>query len=626
MRLWNNTSPDDGSIHSLGNGLICAYAQGPDWIQVFGPPYSSPNQFSLFLNSERGLEVRSSRQLKSAIWRHQVLASNETIGTFEDFSPPGLACLIRQFHLSHHLRFVLRPAAGVCLSSVPQQNGGLLLQTPSGTFFYHTYPIPRPLFSRVLFSPTVHFAVLSSGDIELIFPAGETTLWVCGGPSYPDAIQNAERALAASPSELRNLAETYWNAYSAPHQRVLSSLPADAHALPDLIQAADDTAFLIQTQQDISGAVLAGHNYHMAYVRDQYGVSRGLLALGQTASARKILEFYWQVWQRHGRIHNAQAAGVDGAFHIHEFDGAEITGYLIQQAFDLQQATGDLEFTRQIFPMLTWAFDAQVELLAGGMLPFNGDETYIAGGILPRSAINDGSAEATLLFVESGRKLLNFALNLRLWSAERIQEARTLLHNVAGLYHHNFLPDGILRSNNPARRAATSLPAFRHGVCERCHAEGRSQGIEWTAKNINDRYLCPRCLSLGDYPAIPPTVYELQSVSLAPLYHRSSLLQPSDLRPTIEKLAAQFKSSGQLPSRPDDSSGLTVGYDYGLFLYALTAINHPLSREIFSLTLDRRDITGDWVEYYRSGKPQGTRCRPWESGINIEALLYTAGL
>ena len=33
------------------------------------------------------------------------------------------------------------------------------------------------------------------------------------------------------------------------------------------------------------------------------------------------------------------------------------------------------------------------------------------------------------------------------------------------------------------------------------------------------------------------------------------------------------------------------------------------------------DPTGAWAEYYVLGRPHGTRCRPWESAINIEVLL-----
>lgn len=40
-------------------------------------------------------------------------------------------------------------------------------------------------------------------------------------------------------------------------------------------------AALIRSQQSSEGSVLAGIIYHMGYVRDQYGVSRALLALGE---------------------------------------------------------------------------------------------------------------------------------------------------------------------------------------------------------------------------------------------------------------------------------------------------------------------------------------------------------
>lgn len=49
---------------------------------------------------------------------------------------------------------------------------------------------------------------------------------------------------------------------------------------------------LIKSQQGREGGVLAGIVYHMGYVRDQYGVSRALLALGHSEEARGILEFY----------------------------------------------------------------------------------------------------------------------------------------------------------------------------------------------------------------------------------------------------------------------------------------------------------------------------------------------
>ena len=104
-------------------------------------------------------------------------------------------------------------------------------------------------------------------------------------------------------------------------------------------------------------------------------------------------------------------------FHIHENDNVEITGYLIIQAFDYYNASQDKDFLIRIMPMLEWAWFAQVEELKENMLPFNGDETYVAGGILPRTVLCEGSAESTLLFLTAGERLLKFVGKGGLWGS-----------------------------------------------------------------------------------------------------------------------------------------------------------------------------------------------------------------
>jgi hypothetical protein len=258
------------------------------------------------------------------------------------------------------------------------------------------------------------------------------------------------------------------------------------------------------------------------------------------------------------------------------------------------------------------------------MLPFNGDETYVAGGILPRTALNDGSAEATLLFLDGGDRLVAWAERTRRWPAERIAAERAVLAAVRARYRENFWRDGRLLTNNPRRAEIAPLPRFRHGVCERCHAEGRARYIEWTERSAAGRYLCPRCLALGAFPAADPIEYALQSVSLTPLYFGSTLFHREELAPLVQEIVDRYQATGALPSRPDDERKIAVGYDYGLLLYALTELGHPLAAQLYEKTLALADPTGAWVEYYADHQPRGTRCRPWESGINIEALLHYA--
>jgi hypothetical protein len=632
MRIWKSSTEDDGSVHCLGNGLLCAYEQGPDLIQVFGPPYSSPAFYRFSLAAGEGFAVHSQRQAGAAIWTHHLLRDGQPVGEMLDFVDSELPILVRHLQLKAPVHFKLELDLPVTVvdntSRLEQANGGLLFETPSGRYFYHVYPYPLFVNHQIAWRGPMTVLRLDEKTFDLTCEPGECLLVFVGGLDYPQVVQNTELALGLPYKALLERTQREWAAFRWAGFDFSARLPQSLPLRKELVQAVDDIAVLLKTQQAAEGAVLAGHNYHMGYVRDQYGVARGLLALGHVAEARRILEFYWGIWQRYGRLHNAQAAGVEGAFHVHENDEVEITGYLVRQAFDLMAASGDEDFTRTIYPMLDWAWQAQKKHLVDGMLPFNGDETYVAGGILPRYTLNDGSAEATLLFIDGGEKLLDWAARAGLRSTAESDHDRSILRGVRRRYRQNFWQAGRLVTNNPARAAAASLPRFRHGVCENCQAEGRFHGIVWTERSAAGRYLCPQCLASSTLPHAERCTYVLQSVSLTPFYYASSLFTAQELAPVVEEIAARYQRTGRLPSRPDEdeSAGgaLSVGYDYGFLLYALTDLGHPLAGALYEKTLSLVDPVGAWVEYYRNHRPQGTRYRPWESAINLEALLHYA--
>ena len=619
IRTWTNTGNDDGSIHCLGNGHLCAYEQGPNIIQLFGPPYSSPMLGTLTLLDAPGeVTVRSTREPGTAIWTHRLFAGETEWAEMVDFVDAELPCLVRHIRTQRPLRLSWHAD----WPPINTRTGGWLYETPAGASYYSRYPFPRPAYYQVSWRGALEPLAESAG---WVCNAGESWLFFAGGPEYPQTVEHTEAALVQPGEAMLKRTRQSWHAFTHSRHDWPTLLPEQTPYREPLLQAVDDVAVLIKTQQSAEGGVLAGHNYHLCYVRDQYGVSRGLLAAGHHAEARAILNFYWGIWQRHGRIHNAQAAGVDGSFHIHENDEVEITGYLIRQAFDLLKRTNDTDFVNGIFPMLAWAYDAQKRHLIGGMLPFNGDETYVAGGILPRTALNDGSAEATLLFLDSGMQLIEWAAQHRRWTEGQIGAERALLAQVKDAYPANFFQHGKLITNNPSRASLPGgSPRFRHGVCERCIAEGRFKAIGWTQRSASGRYLCPECLAQGDYPAVEPHQYTLQSVSLTPLYFQWNLLAKDVLRPLVENIWQAYERTGRLPSRPDDARDVAVGYDYGFLLYALTELSHPAAQQIAHKTLSLVDQTGAWVEYYLSHQPSGTRCRPWESAINLEALLHWA--
>jgi hypothetical protein len=254
----------------------------------------------------------------------------------------------------------------------------------------------------------------------------------------------------------------------------------------------------------------------------------------------------------------------------------------------------------------------QKKWLVHGMLPFNGDETYVAGGLLPRSALNDGSAEATMLFVESGRKYLDWVKAGKRWTDKEITENQAVIAEVQTNFAANFWSSGTLWTNNPERARLADLPLFRHGVCENAGPDclmTRYQGIVWTQRNENGRYVCAGCISGKPLPAAEPRAYNLLSVALSPFYMNFSIMPFDRLEPAVM----------QILKKNDEPR--TVGYDYGFLLAALTRLGRPEAASQFRKTLSVLDSEGAWAEYYLNDQPYGTRCRPWESAINLEALI-----
>ena len=108
-----------------------------------------------------------------------------------------------------------------------------------------------------------------------------------------------------------------------------------------------------------------------------------------------------------------------------------------------------------------------------------------------------------------------------------------------------------------------------------------------------------------------------------PLYVGFGLLRRPEIDTLVTHIAGVYQRTGMLPSRPDGHT--TVGYDYGLLLYNLSLLKDTAATAVYEKMLALTDDTGTWSEYYEDGKARGTRYRPWESGINLEAALLYAG-
>lgn len=592
---------DDGAVHAIGNGQIQVYGRGPEILQLLGPVYSCPTAVSVVAAPGAHLTASSQRLPGLNLWAHSLPE-----GDLTDCAPREIPCFQRRHALTGSLLFELDfhdfPFADV--SGLFPGCKSFLVTVPANAAAYNDYPMN--LHAHLILCFEGGFEQAGRTDSGLIVRLrGEGRMLVSAGADLPDCVDGMRGVLAEPPEALERLASSEDAAFD--RRRLRLQAPLRNHPLAEeALLAAEDAAFLIRAQQSASGGIQAGHNYHLAYVRDMYGDFRGLMALGCVEEARKILEFYRQIFARHGVVHNAQAMGTDSAFHVHENDSVELTGYLILQSLQYLEATGDRETFKTLIPMLDWAMRAQLSFLHNGMLPFNGDETYIAGHILPRTMMNHGSFEATLLLIAGARYL-----KLRP-KAPWVRDARITLADARARFELSFRRGDAYAANSLMRLEGLQEPEFRHGVCLECG------DFRWLRRVDEGVYACPACAARGGRTAPLREEFFLKSTTLMAPYVHSDLLSKSYVAAEAAKYLAQYRATGQLPSLPKGKR--CVGYDYGLLLYAAAECGLG-AEDLLQHTLSIRDDTGAWCEYYEDNRPSQTRCRPWETAINAEGIL-----
>jgi hypothetical protein len=627
---------DDRLIYMTGNGRIAASFLNGNYYEIYGPPYSSPSLFSSRFGE--GAAAGSPRRLgRAPVWQVPLTDAFGGNGSVTDFAAAELPVLVRRFSWTgdRPLEMTLCGAAGQLEFMLPyvhpaglsgdterfaDAGSPVLIKSKRGNYVYNDYPLPFPQFFVVRASGDV--SVERCGEFDLRFRVtGEACITLTGGPDYPDVCANYQKLLestAAGGEKLTDklLADVYSH-WEHVFDRVtcLKELPAELPCRADLIEAIEAAVIGILVQQGAEGGVLAGHPFHLGYVRDQYGVAEGLISLGLVPEARKVLGFYADIFRKCGKILNAQGIGVPGLFHFAENDASEITGYLLLQFFRYLDVSGDTAFLEDNTDFLRWLFERQAGTMRAGELPFNGDETYIACGLLGRDAVSDGSAEATLLFIRSGLRLADFLVEHGVPQTET-DRIRTLVEEAERGFSAHFIRDGRYCVNDPDTSDLFMEP-WRYGVCMACGYFG------WTQLTRERSYLCPHCLAAGKVRVKIDCPVSLPSSLLMPAYLGADLPEIRDsVVNEITRMLAEFDRTGHAYSVPEGR--INVGYDYGLLLCNMLHYGISGAERIYRRILAMRDGVGMYSETYIEGKPTGTRFRPWETAINVDALLKFA--
>ncbi len=619
MRYWHNQQRDDGAIHTFGNGEMLAFSCGPNLTALSGPPYTSPSVLTMTLCCNDPVSDSAVREPGAAIWSHRLELSpnglQPTIATqITEFMLPDRPVYLRHMESQVPLRWILRfNAASEAVPCRDMEQSWLGVLRPGQRIMF--YDDTAWHYHWVLLRGACEAELGANNELVIRILPGLSTLAIVGAAQLGAGKLLAEEMQTASIEPLLERSRHFWADITARRQ---SHMPVKSIEDRDAMQALDDAAVLLKTAQSSDGGLIAGPSYPFAYLRDGYGASRGLLAAGMLEEVHQAVAFRKRKFDLFGSLQTAESLGHDRIRHIHENDDVETTSYMLLQVRDYINASGDNELGRSLWPLLQACWNAPLKHLADGMLPFNGDETYVAGGFFPRRGLTHGSADSTLALMEAGRWLIPWARAQRLWTAAQADQAGEVLAQTRAAYRRHFYAGDRIWANEPAREELIQLPRFRHGVCANC----ATQRFGWLERTASGHYLCPICFNTIELPAQKLGRLEVLSVSLLPAYLGSDILTPEETHAVVERVLSLAETDGTIPSVAGYPG--FVGYDPALVSMNLAAIKHPAQETAYRRLLAQRDRSGVWVEYYeRSGQPKQHCCRarPWETGMSVDAVV-----
>ena len=218
------------------------------------------------------------------------------------------------------------------------------------------------------------------------------------------------------------------------------------------------------------------------------------------------------------------------------------------------------------------------------------------------------------------RGLTKWAEQNNLWTEDKVREYKRITSEMKAVYRKNFVENNNYYANNPLREKVAGTPRFRFSFCDNTVSHVSTDTLTWTEKNAQGYYLCPKCRDkilpeMGE----KDKKYILNSVIMIPLYMDSDMFTSAEIEEFLKSGIERFAFNGAVSSSIEGTRSL--GYDYGLMLYNMVKLNNPLKERLLDKTLEIVDDAGAWVEYYDNDIPSGCRCRPWESAMNVEAII-----
>jgi hypothetical protein len=166
-------------------------AQGPDLIQLTGPPYSGPQWGSLTVVGEADLSCQSRREPGAAIWTHALADAQGPRAEFTDPVDSGHPCLVRRCVCRRPVRLRYkadRPQVRTDDSAVFRARGASCsraFRMQRGQPYYSTYPFPGHGHAGLVGVGPVSMEDEGDASVLIHLGPGESTLLFAAGSDWP---------------------------------------------------------------------------------------------------------------------------------------------------------------------------------------------------------------------------------------------------------------------------------------------------------------------------------------------------------------------------------------------------------------------------------------------------------
>ncbi len=360
---------------------------------------------------------------------------------------------------------------------------------------------------------------------------------------------------------------------------------------PEVGELLTISKYLCAVQQAQAGGYSPMDGYTYTWIRDSNGPVRYLSAAGDFASVRRHLEYHFRGCAVAGKIGNNLPLDLD-VEQVPDIDWsqvpvepAESSSFVILQHYWYYRQSGDMQPIRRHWPMLRRCLLGQA-IDERGLLPFHGDETYRFPGYR---------------YFDAGREV-ELYVNLETRSADSAFEYVAAAEALAEM--------------------AEELGKAEEAADYRRRAEKVRQATERYYWQEDRGYYAPAMSDLSDQ--VQPSPFA--PINLRPLWIGYAPDTARQRQNVLGALKYLWREEGTLKTTPEFEPYVTMIPGYTL--YALASIGHPAAEVGLSGVLAAAEKSGGFAEMNEAdNRPSDEiwgqhRIRPWEGGINAEAVLH----